>query len=139
MTGPGSADPTPVNDALRRLHRSAIASLALCAAGIGITAFMGPEPDPGRELGRAYSWSALALAAVAILARRTGTSAVRSVRRYVYGALVSMVAAAGLGMLGMLVALRESQSSTGLLYVLAGALLVLRPPAPLARSTPGET
>jgi hypothetical protein len=132
---PAPADPAPVNDALRRLHRSAIVSLALCAAGIGIAALAGPEPDPNREVGRGYSWIAVALAAIAIVMRRTGGRAF-SVRRFVYGALVSLVAAAGLGVLGLLVALRESQATTGLLYVLAGALLVLRPPATLARPTP---
>jgi hypothetical protein len=131
-------DPAPVNDALRRLHRGAIASLALCAAGIGIAALAGSEPEPDREVGRAYSWGALALAAIAILTRRAGGGRAPSLRRFVYTALASLIAAAGLGILGMLVALRESQSTVGLLYVLAGALLVLRPPPVLVRSAPGE-
>ncbi len=42
-----------------------------------------------------------------------------------------MMAAAGLGILGMLVAMVESQHSIGLLYTLAGTLLVLRPPTQL--------
>jgi hypothetical protein len=132
-------DPTPVNEALRRLHRSAIVSLALCAAGIGIVSLAGPGPAPDGEVGRIYSWLALTLAAIAILTRRTGAGRARSVRRFVYAALASMVAAAGLGILGMLVALREAQNTVGLLYVLAGALLVLRPPAPLAASAPGDS
>jgi hypothetical protein len=127
-----------VNAALRRLHRSAIASLALCAVGIGIVILAGPRPEPEGEAGRWYSWIAFALAAVAIVTRRSVGGRARSLRAYVYGALASMVAAAGLGLLGMFVALRESETTIGLLYVLAGALLVLRPPALLVARTPGE-
>jgi hypothetical protein len=132
-------DPTVVNDALRRLHRSTIASLALCAAGIGIATLAGPDPEPERELGRVYSWAAIALAAIVIVTRRTRAGRSVSVRRFVYGALAGLVAAAGLGILGMLVALRESQTTMGLLYVLAGALLVLRPPAALVASASGDS
>ncbi len=53
-------DPTTLDQALRRLHRSAIVSLALCATGIGIAAFAGPEAD-AEGSGRTYSWVALAL------------------------------------------------------------------------------
>jgi hypothetical protein len=128
-----SIDPTPVNDALRRLHRSAIASLALCAVGVGVAAF-GNEPAPRDELGDLYSWIALALAATAILTRRSVYRPARSLRSHVYSSLVSLMAATGLGILGLVVALREEQTTVALLYTLAGALLVLRAPAPLVRS-----
>lgn len=120
-------DPAPVNTALRRLHRSTIASLFLCAIGIGITSFTREGP-PRDEVGGMYSWVALALAATAILTRRSGAAASGSLRGFIFASLVSMMAAAGLGLLGMLVAMVESQHSIGLLYTLAGALLVLRPP-----------
>ena len=126
-------DPAPVNTALRRLHRSTIASLFLCAVGIGITSFT-REGSPRDEVGGMYSWVALALAATAILTRRSGAAASGSLRGFIYASLVSMMAAAGLGILGMLVAMVESQHSVGLLYTLAGTLLVLRPPALLKDS-----
>ena len=132
MTAP-APDPSPVDDALRRLRRSAIASLALCAVGIGIATFTAAAPRSG-DVGGMYSWVALALAGTAILTRRSGFAASRSLRGLVYGSLVSMVAAAGLGILGLAVALREAQTTVGLLYTLAGALLVLRPPAPVRDS-----
>ncbi len=123
-------DPAPVNTALRRLHRSTVASLFLCAVGIGIASFT-QEGSPRDEVGGMYSWVALALAATAILTRRSGAAATGSLRGFIYASLVSMMAAAGLGILGMLVALIESQNTIGLLYTLAGALLALRPPTPL--------
>ena len=126
-------DPAPVNTALRRLHRSTIASLFLCAVGIGIASFT-HEASPRDEVGGMYSWVALALAATAILTRRSTAAASGSLRGFIYASLISMVAAAGLGILGMLVAMVESQHSIGLLYTLAGALLVLRPPTPLKDS-----
>ena len=131
MSAP-APDPAPVNDALRRLHRSAIASLFLCAVGIGLAAFFsaGAPDDEVRPL---YSWLALALAATAILTRRSGSRPEGSLRGFVYGSLLSMVAAAGLGLLGLYVAVREAQTTVGLLYTLAGALLVLRAPALLGR------
>ncbi len=127
-------DPTVLNEALRRLHRSAIISLALCATGISIAAFAGPEAG-AEGSGRSYSGVALALAVTAILTRRTAPLRSGSLRRLLYGALVSMLAAVGLGLLGAVVALRESQTQVGLLYTLAGALLVLRPPARLSDAT----
>ena len=81
-----------------------------------------------------YSWVALALAATAILTRRSGAAASGSLRGFIYASLVSMTAAAGLGILGMLVALLGSQNTIGLLYTLAGTLLVLQPPTPLKDS-----
>ena len=126
-------DPAPVNTALRRLHRSTIASLFLCAVGIGIASFT-HEASPRDEVGGMYSWVALALAATAILTRRSTAAASGSLRGFIYASLISMVAAAGLGILGMLVAMVESQHSIGLLYTLAGTLLVLRPPTPLKDS-----
>ena len=125
-------DPAPVNAALRRLHRSTIASLFLCAVGIGITSLT--REGSRDEVGSMYSWVALALAATAIFTRRSGRAASGSLRGFIYASLVSMMAAAGLGILGMLVALIESEYRAGLLYTLAGALLVLRPPTPLKGS-----
>lgn len=131
-------DPTVLNEALRRLHRSAILSLALCATGIGIAAFTGPEASAeGGD--RSYSWLALTFAVTAILTRRTAPLRAGSLRWLLYGALVSMLAAVSLGVLGAVVALYESQTQVGLLYTLAGALLVLRPPATLSGNASTES
>ena len=121
------ADPSALNDSLRRLHRSAIVSLALCAVGIGIVVIASDAPAPEADPGR-YSLPALALAALAILTRRSAVGPRSSLRAFVYGSVVSMLGAVGLGLLGLFVTLRDQQATLGLLYALAGALLVLRPP-----------
>jgi hypothetical protein len=122
-------DPDALNDSLRRLHRSAIVSLAICAVGIGVVA-LASRPQPPAESTDIFSLVALALAAVAILLRRS-LVAPRSLRAFVYGSVISMLGAVGLGLLGLYVALHQSQALVGLLYTLAGVLLLLRPPATL--------
>lgn len=129
-------NPKPLNDALRRLHRSALASLAACAVGIGI-AMLAHSGSPAGKAAPAYSWIAIALAAAAILLRRPAARAPHSLRRFLYGTAVSMLAATGLGVLGIIVTLRESQATTGLLYTLAGVLLVLRAPPVLGPPSSG--
>ena len=130
-------DSRSLNDSLRRLHRSAIASLAVCALGIGVVAFA-YDVKPPDDVSGSYSVAALALAAIAILLRRSGMALQHSLRSFVYGSVISMLSAVGLGLLGLYVALRESQTSVGLLYTLAGVLLVLRPPPTLVDRGRGE-
>lgn len=129
-------DPKPLNDALRRLHRSALTSLAACAVGIGI-AMLTRSGGPAGKPAATYSWIAIALAAAAILLRRPARRPHHALRRFLYGTALSMLAATGLGVLGIVVTLRESQTTTGLLYTLAGALLVLRPPPVLGPPSSG--
>ena len=120
-------DPTPVNDALRRLHRSALLGILICAVALGIMLF-GGTGDSSEQVDQRYTYAALALAAVAILARRTSTRGDEKLRTFVYGSISSLMAAMGLGLLGIAIGMREGQTSTGLLYTLAGAVLLLRPP-----------
>lgn len=122
-------DPQVLNDSLRRLHRSAIVSLAICAVGIGVLTLASDSPPPA-EAADTWSIAALALAGTSILLRRS-LVAPRSLRAFVYGSVISILGAVGLGLLGLYVALRESQMIVGLLYTLAGVLLLLRPPATL--------
>jgi hypothetical protein len=84
-----------------------------------------------------YSLVALALAGLAILLRRSASVPRRSLRAFVYGTALSLLGAVGLGLLGLFVAVRESQFTVGLLYTLAGALLALRPPPTIQLSSPG--
>ena len=127
-------DPAPVNDALRKMHRSALVSVAVCAVVIGALGLSGVEPQQ-EDAARLYSFGALALAAVAILARRSVAGRTPQLRRFVYASVLSMLACVGLGLLGFAVAYREGEVATGLLYVLAGALLLLRPPPRLVLGT----
>lgn len=127
-------DPAPVNDALRKMHRSALVSVAVCAVVTGALGLSGSEAQE-EDVTRLYSFGALALAAVAILARRSVAGRTPQLRRFVYASVLSMLACVGLGLLGFAVAYREGQVAVGLLYVLAGALLLLRPPPRLVLGT----
>ncbi len=122
-----SFDPAPLNDALRRLHRASIVSIALCGLAIGALAFAreGAEFDPGPS-----RWVAILLAALAILARRSVAAGVR-LRVFLYTSVASLVACVGLGVLGVFVA-TQGQPVVGALYTLGAAILLLRPPPKLA-------
>lgn len=121
-------DPTPLNDALRQLHRSALVSLALCGIGIGLMAYNG---GPGGPFDAGASrWPALLLAALAIGLRRPRRLARRGLRPYLYGTVASLLAAVGLGVLGIVMA-SQAQPAVGCLYALGGALLLFQPPARL--------
>jgi len=129
-------DPSPLNAALRRAHRSALVSVAVCALAIGAMMFAADaEVEAEGEVDRIYSFTALALAAISILARRAvGTR--KQLRAYIYASLASMLGAVGLGVLGIVVAVGTEEFSVALLYALAGALLLLRPPPQLAPAEP---
>lgn len=128
----GSAPPdaSALNDSLRRVHRSVLATLAACAL---VAAFGGapPSDDASRPPSPVFSYAALGLAAFAVLARRIGPAGPARPRSYVFRTLASLVAAAGLGVVGAALAVSEGERQTGLLYVLAGAILSIRPPAPI--------
>jgi len=126
MTSP-SPDPTPLNDALRRAHRSALASVAICALAIGAM-MLASDASLDHVVDRRYSFVALGLAAASMLARRSVGPRARNLRSFVYASLASMLCAVGLGVLALVVALRTQEFGTSLLYALAGALLLLRPP-----------
>jgi hypothetical protein len=126
-------DPSPLNDALRRAHRSALASVAICAVAIGAMMLASDARSQG-EVDRVYSLVALGLAAGSMLARRSVGPRAPRLRAFVYAALGSILCAVGLGVLGIVVALRTQEFSIGLLYALAGALLLLRPPPRLAQA-----
>lgn len=129
-----AADPGSLDASLRSLRRSALVALALFALGIGLLALRAGA-EPGAEVDRRVALAALALAGASILLRRS-LRARASARSFVIRQVASVLCAVGLGLLGALLAMREGQWQVGLLYNLAGALLLLRPPArfTLARS-----
>jgi len=107
---------------LRRPRHAALLVLAACALATGVLALSEPETGP---VDRRYTVAALALAAASIFTRRSvpGTDPARLVTLQ----RVSCTAAALLGLLGLALAVRDQQASVGLLYCVAGALLLLRP------------
>jgi hypothetical protein len=120
------------------VHRGVQGILLLCALAIVSGGF--PEASAPEAIDRIYSLAALGLAAGSILLRRSAASRGDDPRVAVGRSLGSLVLSAGLGLLGVVVALREGAGAIGLLYTLAGGFLSLRPPVRIAdpaRDEPG--
>jgi uncharacterized membrane protein len=115
-------DPNALVAALRRPRHVALLVLAVCALATGVLTLSEPMTGP---VDQRYTLAALALAAASIFTRRSVPGA--DPARLVALQRASCAAAALLGPLGLALAVREHQASVGLLYCVAGALLLLRP------------
>jgi hypothetical protein len=112
---------------LRRLRRSVLVSLGVCAAVLAAGA--------ARETARAapvppwpYLAGALALAVVSVAARGPAPASAPLTRARLHALLASFVCAAAIGGLGVGLAIAEGMWRAGLLYTVAGLLLAIRPP-----------
>lgn len=122
MTTPRpSAD--DVNGSLRRVRLGVLATLAVCAL---VASTSGNPAHAGQTDLQGYTWVALALAALCILARGIGITRPDSPERVTW-ILVSLSAAAAIGLLGVAVAVQHGEQQAGLLYTVGGAILTLRP------------
>ncbi len=114
------------NSALRRVHRSVLATLVLCA----FVVWTAGDPDTSGEVDRSFTWVALGLAAASILVRRAvapGPLGPRH-RRLL---LASLLLAGSIAGVGVVLAVGGGPRGTSLLYVLGAAILALRPPPPI--------
>ncbi len=128
-------DPTSLNQALRRMHRSSLATLALCALWIAISGDVGSgDPEPRRE----YTLLALGLGLGSIVLRRFASSPSVALRSRVHLTLASLALAALIGVVGVATSLVEADSQTGLLLTLGAAILCLRPPEAIRIADPGS-
>jgi hypothetical protein len=105
---------------LRNVRRGSLALLAVCALVIATTA--SPVPGPAPSL---FPIAAIAFGLASVLARHAAV-ATRG-RARVWCALASPLLAAGVGLVGVVLALQDGPRTTALVYVLGGALLCLRP------------
>lgn len=124
-----SADPEDVaaqNSALRRVHRSVLATLVLCA----IVVWTAGDPDASGEADRRFTWVAFGLAAASILVRRAVAPGLLGPRPRKL-LLASLLLAGSIGGVGVVLAAGGGPRSIGLLYVLGAAILALRPPPPI--------
>jgi hypothetical protein len=119
------------------VHRGVQAILLVCALVIVSGGLSDPAAHDGID--RIYSIAALGLAAGSILLRRSALSRGGDPRTAVGRSLGGLILSAGLGLLGVVVAMREGAGSIGLLYTLAGGFLSLRPPVRIADSARSET
>jgi hypothetical protein len=124
---PQSEAPAP--DAARGLqitHRCVLILLALTGTGLLLGDFDAPPPAP--DPGATTAGIGLALAAIAL--RRFASSPALAPTTAVFLSLGALVSAAGLGLLGVLIALQTDSRETGLFFTLAGLIFALRRPAP---------
>lgn len=118
------------------MHRGVQGILLICALVIASGGL--PDSATPDRIDRVYSLAALALAAGAILLRRSAVYRGGDPRLALGRSLGSLILSAGLGLLGVVVALREGAGSIGLLYTLAGGFLSLRPPVRIAAPAGSE-
>ena len=130
-----SPDLTALNSALRAVHRSVLALLVVCA---GVALWTAPAAvDPADAAGpHQLTVLAVALGVGAILTRRRRTGPVTNPRAHLGLSLASLLFAGAVGVVGAAVGAAGGARATALLYVLAGAIFALRPPAPLTLARP---
>jgi len=124
MTAPPT-NPDALNQALRRVHRGVLATLAVCAVVVWLTT----AADAIEVTPRGYVWAAVALGAVAILVRPFRTLPLGNPKLAVARILLSLLCAAGVGLVGVASAAAGGPRTTALGYALAGAIFALRAPA----------
>lgn len=124
MTAPPT-NPDALNQALRRVHRGVLAALAVCAVVVWLTT----AADAIEVTPRGYVWAAVALGAVAILVRPFRTAPLGNPKLVVARIVLSLLSAAGVGLVGVASAAAGGPRTTALGYALAGAIFALRAPA----------
>ncbi|MDH3214645.1 MAG: hypothetical protein OEM05_19370 [Myxococcales bacterium] len=112
---------------LQRVHRIVLASLALFAPVI----WGAGAPEGSAEVDRRFTLAAFGLAAASILLRRAVPATQLRPERFGW-LLVSMLLAAGVGLVGVALAVGGGPRGIALLYVLGAAILSLRPPPTVA-------
>jgi peptidoglycan/LPS O-acetylase OafA/YrhL len=120
---PPGRDPGPLNRALRRSRAAVLVMALLCGVVIALQPG-GPEPPPDPRL----TPFAVVLAVVAILARRFGSAPRMGARGRVALTLTAYVCAAGLALLGVVVAVHGEARGMGLAFAAAAAIFCLPPP-----------
>jgi hypothetical protein len=131
MTAPSAAASlAALERSLRRAHRSALITLAACAVVVAVSGKAASDAStPGAD---GFTHAAIALAVLSILTRRRQPGRPEAVRAHVGLGLVSLVAAAGVGIVGVAAAIAGTPRTAALIYVLAGAIFALRPPLGIA-------
>lgn len=134
MTAPRSID-DGLNRAIQRVHHGVLITLAACA----IVVWLNTAADANETTPRIYAWAAVSLGGLAILTRPFRSAPIRNPKLAVARILISLLAAAGVGGVGVVAALAGGPRMTALAYVLAGAIFALRPPARIHVPAPAES
>ena len=114
-----------LNRSLQRLHRCVLGLLAACALAV----VLAPGVAWGDALPpRSYTLVAIGLALGVVLSRRLSTSPVVRVRARTRLAVASLVFAALLGLVAAALGVQHGATQPALVFTLAAAVFVLRPP-----------
>ena len=124
-----------LNRAIQRVHRSVLITLAGCA----IVVWLNTAADASETTPRVYAWAATALGGIAILARPFRGAPIKNPKLVVARIVISLLGAAGVGLVGVVAAVTGGPRTTALAYVLAGAIFALRPPARIHLATSAES
>jgi hypothetical protein len=116
----------PLAASLRTLHRSVLGLLAVCAA---VAVLAGPSEDTGALPPRSWTIGAVVLALGVITSRRLAASPVIGARARIHLTIATLAFAGALGLLAAGLAIRHGATQSALVFTLAAALFVLRPPA----------
>jgi len=113
------------------LHRCVLGLLVACALVVALAAESGDEQAiPPRN----YTLIAVGLALGVVSTRRLSTSPVISARARARLSILSLTLAGALGLVAAMLGAQHGAKQSALVFTLAAALFVLRPPA-LARPT----
>ena len=129
MSNPGSNESpdsqAALSRALQRLHRCVLVLLAACALAV----VLAPASDYGDAMPpRNFTLAAVALALGVVVSRRLSTSPVAGVRARTGFAIAYLAFAAVLGLVAAALGLMHGATQPALVFTLAAALFVLRPP-----------
>jgi len=120
-------------NALRTTHRCVLALLAACALFLAVTSGSTDEPTGSDLPPRPFTLAAVGLALGVIATRRVATSPAIGLRTRVALSIASLALAALLGLVASALGVLHGATQPALMFTLAAALIVLRPP-PLSRA-----
>lgn len=125
-----------LNRSLRQLHHCVLGLLAACA----LAAALAPGAGGGNALPpRSYTLAAIGLALGTVVSRRLSTSPVVGPRAQPRLAVASLVFAAVLGLVAAALGLQHGATQPALVFTLAAAVFVLRPPRVAQPTTPSSS
>ena len=125
---PSDAARAALDNALQRTHRAVLLLLGACAVTI---VFVAPPDEAGNDSGvvpEGYTLAAIGLSLGVVVARRLATSPVMQLRTRARLTIASLTLAGLLGLLATTLAFATGITTAALVFTLAAALFILRPP-----------
>jgi hypothetical protein len=109
------------------VHRSVLVLLGGCAVVVALSGAANQIP----ETPRIYAYAATLVGGIAVLTRPFGSGPIANPRLHIMRTLVSLICAAGVGLIGVAAISAGCPRTTAVAYVIAGAIFAFRPPRPI--------